>query len=345
EKAELDDVLARSDFITLHVPKTEKTAMMVNAEAIAKMKDGVRIINCARGGLVDETALAEAIKSGKVAGAAFDVFEVEPAEASPLFNLPNVVCTPHLGASTSEAQENVAIQVAEQMSDYLLKGAVTNAINMPSISAEEAPRLTPFVKLAGYLGAFVGQVTDSAIQKVEIIYDGAVAEMNTSALTSAALAGLIRPQVADVNMVSAPVMVKERGIQVSVTTQGKSGIYDSYMKLNIITQNQQRSVAGTVFSDGKPRFIQIKGINMDADVGRHMLYTTNHDEPGIIGTLGVAMGEAGANIANFHLGRNQPGGDAIALLYLDIAPNEKVLGSLMATGKFQQVKPLEFEID
>lgn len=250
-----------------------------------------------------------------------------------------------MGASTSEAQENVAIQVAEQMSDYLLKGAVSNAINMPSITAEEAPRLTPFVKLAGYLGAFVGQVNDSPIQKVEIVYDGTVAEMNTNALTSAALAGLIRSQVADVNMVSAPVMVKERGIKVSETKQDKSGIYDSYMKLNIISADQQRSVAGTVFSDGKPRFIQIKGINMDADVGRHMLYTTNHDEPGIIGTLGVAMAEVGANIANFHLGRNEPGGDAIALLYLDIPPTDVVLDSLMKTGKFQQVKPLEFDID
>lgn len=345
EKCELDEVLARADFITLHVPKTDKTSMMINAEAITKMKDGVRIINCARGGLVDEAALAEAIKAGKVAGAAFDVFEVEPAEASPLFNLPNVVCTPHLGAATSEAQENVAIQVAEQMSDYLLKGAVSNAINMPSITAEEAPRLIPFVKLAGYLGAFVGQVNDSPIQKVEIIYDGAIANMNTKALTNAALAGMIRPQVADVNMVSAPIMVKERGIQVSETKQDKSGIYDSYMKLNIVTANQQRSIAGTVFSDGKPRFIQIKGINMDADVGRHMLYTTNHDEPGIIGTLGVAMGEAGLNIANFHLGRNKAGGDAIALLYLDELPGKAVLDKIMATGLFQQVKPLEFDVD
>jgi len=345
EKVELDELLPRADFITLHVPKTDKTSMMINAEAIAKMKTGVRIVNCARGGLVDEAALAEAIKSGKVAGAGFDVFEVEPAEASPLFNLPNVVCTPHLGASTSEAQENVAIQVAEQMSDYLINGAVSNAINMPSITAEEAPRLVPFIKLAGYLGAFVGQVNDDPIVKVEIIYDGAIAKMNTDALTSATLAGLIRPQVADVNMVSAPVMVKERGIQVSETKQDKSGIYDSYMKLVITTKTQERSIAGTVFSDGKPRFIQIKGINMDADVGRHMLYTTNHDEPGIIGTLGNAMGEAGLNIANFHLGRNKAGGDAIALLYLDEQPGEEVINSLMALGKFQQVKTLEFDLD
>jgi len=323
EKVELDELLPRADFITLHVPKTDKTSMMINAEALAKMKTGVRIVNCARGGLVDEAALAEA----------------------PLFNLPNVVCTPHLGASTSEAQENVAIQVAEQMSDYLINGAVSNAINMPSITAEEAPRLVPFIKLAGYLGAFVGQVNDDPIQKVEIIYDGAIAKMNSEALTSATLAGLIRPQVADVNMVSAPVMVKERGIQVSETKQDKSGIYDSYMKLIITTKTHQRSVAGTVFSDGKPRFIQIKGINMDADVGRHMLYTTNHDEPGIIGTLGQAMSEAGLNIANFHLGRNEVGGDAIALLYLDEQPSETVVKSLLNTGLFQQVKTLEFDLD
>ncbi|MGI9350194.1 MAG: phosphoglycerate dehydrogenase [Rhizobiaceae bacterium] len=345
EKCELDELLSRADFITLHVPKTDKTQNMINAEAIAKMKDGVRIINCARGGLVVEQDLADAIKAGKVAGAAFDVFEVEPAEASPLFNLPNVVCTPHLGASTSEAQENVAVQVAEQMSDYLLRGAVTNAVNMPSISAEEAPRLIPFIRLAGYLGAFVGQVTDSAVQKVEIIFDGAIAKMNTHALTSAALAGLIRPQVADVNMVSAPVMVKERGIQVSETTQDKSGIYDSYMKLNIITANQRRSIAGTVFSDGKPRFIQIKGINMDADVGRHMLYTTNKDIPGIIGVLGKVIGDAGANIANFTLGRNKAGGDAIALLYLDEPVSPGLVDQLMATGMFQQVRPIGFDID
>ncbi len=345
EKCQLEDVLARADFITLHVPKTDKTANMIDAAAIAKMKDGVRIINCARGGLVDETALAAALESGKVAGAAFDVFEVEPAENSPLFNLPNVVCTPHLGAATTEAQENVALQVAEQMSDYLLKGAVSNAINMPSITAEEAPKLVPFVKLAGYLGAFAGQVTENPIQRVEILYDGAVAEMNTNALTSALLAGLIRPQVADVNMVSAPIMVKERGIKVSETKQDKSGVYDTYIKVNIVTEKQARSVAGTVFSDGKPRFIQIKGINMDAEVGQHMLYTTNHDEPGIIGTLGNHMAQAGLNIANFHLGRNDVGGDAIALLYLDQVADQSVLDGLMGTGKFTQVKPLEFEID
>ena len=344
EKCELDDVFARADFITLHVPLTDKTRNIIDAAAIAKMKDGVRIINCARGGLVVEADLAAALQSGKVAGAAFDVFEVEPAEENPLFNLPNVVCTPHLGASTNEAQENVALQVAEQMSDYLVNGAVTNAINMPSISAEEAPVLMPFIKLADYLGGFAGQVTDSAIEKIEIIYDGTIATMNTDALTSAALAGLIRPQVADVNMVSAPFMVKERGIKVSETKQDKSGVYDAYMKLIVTTENTTRSIAGTVFSDGKPRFIQIKGINMDAEVGAHMLYTTNRDEPGIIGTLGQLLGEAGANIANFNLGRDEAGGDAIALLYLDAAPSHELMNQLLATGKFNQVKYVGFEL-
>jgi D-3-phosphoglycerate dehydrogenase len=344
EKLELDELLPRADFITLHVPLTDKTRNIIDARAIAKMKDGVRIVNCARGGLVVEKDLAEAIRAGKVAGAGFDCFETEPATASPLFGLPNVVCTPHLGASTTEAQENVALQIAEQMSDYLVRGSVANALNMPSISAEEAPVLLPFVKLAEHLGAFAGQVTEEPIEKVEILYDGRVAGMNVKALTSAAIAGLIRSQVSDVNMVSAPVMARERGIHISETTQDQSGVFDSYVKLTVRTGKQVRSVAGTVFSDGKPRFIQIKGINLDAEIGRHMIYTTNDDIPGIIGTLGTVFGEAGVNIANFQLGRDAPGGNAIALLYLDQPVPPAVLAKLMASGKFKQAKPLAFEV-
>ncbi|MBR9864304.1 MAG: phosphoglycerate dehydrogenase [Rhodobacteraceae bacterium] len=345
KKVELDELLAQADFITLHVPKTDKTAGMLDAAAIAKMKKGVRIVNCARGGLVDEEALAEALKSGHVAGAAFDVFAVEPATESPLFNLPNVVVTPHLGAATSEAQENVAIQVAEQISDYLLNGAVTNAINMPSITAEEAPVLSPFVKLASHLGAFIGQMTEEAIESVNILYDGKVAEMNTKALSSAAIAGVMKAQNPDVNMVSAPVVAAERGIQCSTTTQEKSGVFDSYIKLTVKTAKKTRSIAGTVFSDGKPRFIQIKGINIDAEIGRHMLYTTNDDMPGIIGTLGQTLGQNDVNIANFTLGRSEAGANAIALLYLDAQPPVSVLDKLKATGMFQQVKPLEFDVE
>jgi D-3-phosphoglycerate dehydrogenase len=345
EKVELDELFARADFITLHTPLTDKTRNIINKAAIAKMKDGVRIINCARGGLIVEADLVEALKSGKVAGAGIDVFEVEPATQNALFDMPNVVCTPHLGASTSEAQENVALQVAEQMADYLIKGAVSNAINMPSITAEEAPRLKPFVKLAEVLGAFVGQVTDDPIKEVEILFDGATATMNTKALTSAALAGLIRPQLSDVNMVSAPIMVKERGIILSEVRRDKSGVFDGYIKLTVRTEHMTRSIAGTCFSDGKPRFIQIKGINLDAEVGEHMLYTTNADAPGIIGLLGSICGGNGVNIANFQLGRDRPGGDAIALLYLDEPFPQDVLAELRANPKIDSAKPLRFDVN
>ena len=344
QKVELDDLLARADFITMHVPKTEQTSNILNAEAIAKMKPGVRVINCARGGLVDEAALAEALKSGHVAGAAFDVFEVEPATESPLFNLPNVVCTPHLGAATTEAQENVAVQVAEQMSDYLLTGAVTNALNMPSVTAEEAKTMGPWLALAGHLGAFIGQMTSEPIKAINILYDGAVVSMNLAALNCGVVAGIMKAGNPDVNMVSAPVIAEERGIKISTTNQNKSGVFDAYIKVTVVTQTRERSVAGTVFSDGKPRFIQIKGINVDAEIGRHMLYTTNNDVPGIIGVLGSIMGKNDVNIANFTLGRAAEGGQAIALLYVDAPVSDVVLADLQATGKFNQVSRLEFDV-
>ncbi|MFD1160299.1 phosphoglycerate dehydrogenase [Roseovarius aestuarii] len=344
EKVELDELLARADFITLHVPLTDQTRNILSRENLEKTKKGVRIINCARGGLVDEEALAELLKSGHVAGAAFDVFSVEPATENPLFNLPNVVCTPHLGAATTEAQENVALQVAEQMSDYLLTGAVTNALNMPSVTAEEAKVMGPWIKLADHLGSFIGQMTDEPIKAINILYDGVVSEMNLGALTSAAVAGIMKSANPEVNMVSAPVIAKERGVKISTTKQDKSGAFEGYIKLTVVTDQRERSIGGTVFSDGKPRFIQIKGINIDAEIGRHMLYTTNEDVPGIIGTLGQTMGENGVNIANFTLGRAAAGGEAIALLYVDDNVPDEVIGKLHATGKFQMIRHLEFDV-
>ncbi len=344
EKVELEDLLKRADFITLHVPKTEQTANMITAERIALMKPGARLINCARGGLVDEAALAEALKSGHVAGAAFDVFAVEPATDSPLFNLPNVVVTPHLGAATTEAQENVALQVADQMANYLLNGAVENALNMPSMTSEEAKVMGPWVKLASHLGNFVGQMTDEPIKAINILYDGSVADMNLPALNCAVIAGIMKRVNPDVNMVSAPVIAAERGINISTTNQSKSGVFEAYIKVTVVTEKRERSVAGTVFSDGKPRFIQIKGINIDAEIGRHMVYTTNEDVPGIIGALGQTMGENDVNIANFTLGRADVGGEAIALLYVDNAIPDTVLAKLDATGLFHQVKALEFDV-
>ena len=342
-KVELDELLARADFITLHVPLTDKTRNILSAENLAKTKKGVRIINAARGGLIDEAALAELLKSGHVAGAALDVFATEPATESPLFGLPNVVVTPHLGASTTEAQENVALQVAEQMSDYLLTGAVQNALNMPSVTAEEAAVMGPWIKLAGHLGAFVGQMTDEPIKAINILYDGVAAGMNLNALNAAVIAGVMKSVNPDANMVSAPVVAKERGIQIATTTQDKSGVYDGYIKVTMVS-DRERAIAGTVFSDGKPRFIQIRGINVDAEIGEHMMYTRNRDVPGVIGTLGTTLGEMGVNMANFTLGRVAGGGDAIAITYLDAPLREDVREALLATGKFEMVRPLRFEL-
>jgi D-3-phosphoglycerate dehydrogenase / 2-oxoglutarate reductase len=342
EKVELDDLLRRADVITLHTPLTEKTANIIDAAALAKAKKGVRIVNCARGGLVDEAALRAALDSGHVAGAALDVFTVEPATENPLFGHPNVVCTPHLGASTTEAQENVALQIAEQMSDYLLNGAISNAVNFPSITAEEAPKLRPFVELAGKLGSFAGQLTETGINKVHLTYQGAVAEMKTRALTSAALAGLLRPILQDINVVSAPIIARERGIVVDETTREHAGDFESLITVTVTTERQERSVSGTVFADGKPRIVNIKGIRMDAEFGPSMIYVTNEDKPGFVGRFAGLLGDAGLNIATFHLGRDAPGGNAIALVEVDGAVPAELLKKVQQLPHVRQAKPLKF---
>jgi len=342
EKVEFDELLRRVNFLSLHTPLTDKTRNIIDAKALDAMKKGVRIINCARGGLVNEVALKAALEAGHVAGVALDVFEVEPATENALFGMDNVVCTPHLGAATSEAQENVAIQVAEQMADFLMLGGVSNALNMPSITAEEAPKLKPFIRLVEQLGAFAGQLTNSSLEEVTIEYCGEVANMNISALTSALLAGLMKPLLGEVNMVSAPVMAKERGIKVDEVRQTKRGVYENYIRLIVKSETQNRSVAGTVFSDGKPRIIQIKGINMEAELGPHMLYVSNEDKPGFIGALGVALGDAGLNIATFNLGRQAEGDAAIALIEIDGGVSANVLATLENLPHVRQAKALSF---
>jgi D-3-phosphoglycerate dehydrogenase len=341
---ELDDLLARADFVTLHLPKTEKTANILSAEKIAKMKPGARLINCARGGLVDEAAVAEALQAGRLGGAAFDVFSVEPAKENVLFGLANVVATPHLGAATSEAQENVALQIAEQMSDYLLQGAVANAINAPSITAEEAPLLRPWVRVAEVLGGFGGQMTLEPIEAIEIEYVGRVAELNLKPLTAALVAAMLRPQMGEgvVNMVSAPVVARERGVQISETRRDAQGAYGSYMRLSIRTPAKTRSIAGTVFSDGKPRFIQIRGIDLEAEPQRFMLYTRNADLPGYIGALGTKLGDLDINIATFALGRAEKGGDAIAMVGVDEPITSAVLAEIRALAQVREARALVF---
>ena len=342
EKVELDELLARADFITLHTPLIDATRNILNAENLSKTKKGVRIINCARGGLIDEAALYDALKSGQVAGAALDVFLVEPAEQNPLFELPNVICTPHLGASTTEAQENVALQVAEQISAYLMTGEITNALNFPSISAEEAPILTPFIKLAEVLGSFAGQLTETAIKGIKIEFEGHVAAMNTRPMVAAALNGVLKPMMGEVNMVSAPQIAKDRGINVEVVTREQQGAYENYIRLTVETERQERALAGTVFANGKPRIIQVKAINMEAELTPSMLYVTNEDKPGHIGRLGSLLGQQGINIANFNLGRSEVGGDAIALLSIDGTLTEAQLGEITKLEGVKQAKALKF---
>ena len=341
EKVELDELFARADFITLHTPLTDSTRNIINAEAIAKMKDGVRIINCARGGLVDEDAIKVALDSGKVAGAAFDVFAQEPAKENVLFGNENVIATPHLGASTTEAQVNVAVQVAEQISDFLLDGAVTNALNMPSVSAEDAPKLAPYMGLAEQVGSFAGQITQSGLKSIEISFEGPVSELNTKPLSALVLKGLLSPMMEEVNMVSAPAIAAERGISISETTKAKSEEYNTLISLTVTTESQTRSVSGTLFS-GKPRLVEINGIPVEAEVGPNMLFLTNEDKPGLIGDLGSVLGDNGVNIATFHLGRNESGGEALALLQVDEPVSDDVLQKVRALGHVLRAEALRF---
>ncbi|MBM6593041.1 phosphoglycerate dehydrogenase [Microvirga pudoricolor] len=343
EKVELDDLLRRADVITLHVPMTEKTKNILSAENIAKTKKGVRIINCARGGLVDEAALRSALDSGHVAGAAFDVFTQEPATENPLFGHPNVVCTPHLGASTSEAQENVALQVAEQMSDYLLQGAIQNAVNFPSITAEEAPRLKPFVALAEKLGSFLGQLTEAPIKGIRIEYEGDVADMNTRALTSAAVTGVLRPFLQDINMVSAPVVARERGITVEeVKRENAARDYESFIRIVVDAEDTARHAGGTVFQDGKPRVTEIRDIAVDAEFAPQMIYIRNDDKPGFIGRFGTLLGESGVNVATFALGRDTPGGDAICFVSVDEPVSDELLRKIEEIPQVKRARSVRF---
>jgi D-3-phosphoglycerate dehydrogenase / 2-oxoglutarate reductase len=342
DKVTFDELIARADFITLHTPLTDATRGLVDAAAIARMKPGVRILNCARGGLVVEKDLAAALDSGHVAGAAIDVFAEEPARENPLFGRDNVVATPHLGAATSEAQENVALQIAEQMADFLLTGAVANAVNMPSLSAEDARRLKPYTALAGQLGSFAGQLTETGIRAVAIEYEGAVAELNTKPLTAIALTGLLSPQLAAVNMVNAPVICRERDIRISETRRTEPGDYHTVIRILVTTERRRREVAGTLFSGDKPRVVSVEGIPLEAELGRNVLFVRNYDKPGFIGALGQVLGAAQVNIATFHLGRTGPGQDAIALVEVDQELTPAVLDAVRALPNVIQVKALRF---
>ena len=342
EKVELEDLLRRADFITLHTPLTDQTRNILSRENLAKTKKGVRIINCARGGLIDEDALKDGLESGHIAGAALDVFAKEPAKESPLFGTPGFVSTPHLGASTTEAQVNVAIQVAEQMADYLVNGGVTNALNMPSLSAEEAPKLKPYMALAEKLGSLVGQLAHGAIKGLSIETEGAAAELNMKPITGAVLAGFMRIHSDTVNMVNAPYLAKERGLDVREVRHDREGDYHTLLRVTAETASGPRSVAGTLFGNAAPRLVELFGVKVEADLTGDMLYVVNEDAPGFIGRLGTTLGEAGINIGTFHLGRVQAGGEAVLLLSVDEPVGPEVIAKVEKLPGVKLVRALTF---
>ena len=342
EKVELDDLLRRSDFISLHTPLTDQTRGILSREALARTKEGVRIVNCARGGLIDEAALKEGLESGHIAGAALDVFSTEPATENVLFGHPNVVCTPHLGASTTEAQENVALQVAEQMSDVLLLGGISNAVNMPSLSAEEAPRLKPYMALAEKLGRLVGQVAGADIRSVAIEVEGAAAELSIKPITGAVLAGLMGTYSDTVNMVNAPVFAKERGLDVREVRHEREGDYHTLVAVTVGTPDGDKKVAGTLFGNRAPRLVDIFGVAVEAELTPRMIYIVNTDAPGFIGSLGTTLGEAGVNIATFNLGRRKAGGEAVALVAVDDPITPELTDALRKLPGVLKAVPLTF---
>ena len=342
EKAELDELLARADFITLHTPLTEQTRGILSRAALSKTKPGVRIVNCARGGLIDEDALKDALETGHVAGAALDVFAEEPARENALFGTQGLICTPHLGASTTEAQVNVAIQIAEQMSDFLLLGGITNAVNVPSLSAEEAPPLKPYMALAEKLGRLVGQIAGTEIRSIDIEVEGAAAELNVKPITGAVLAGVMRIWSDTVNMVNAPYLAKERGIAVrEIRNEGESD-YHTLVAVTVGTEQGPRRVEGTLFGNRAPRLVNIFGVPIEAELAGQMIYIVNTDAPGFIGALGTSLGENSINIATFGLGRRKQAGEAVALVSVDDPITAGVAQQLHALPGVREVVPLSF---
>jgi D-3-phosphoglycerate dehydrogenase len=342
DKVELDELLQRADFITLHTPLTDQTRGILSREALSKTKKGVRIVNCARGGLIDEAALKDALESGHVAGAALDVFSEEPAKANPLFGTPGLICTPHLGASTTEAQVNVAIQVAEQMSDFLLLGGIANAVNVPSLSAEEAPRLRPYMALAEKLGRLVGQVVGPDIRSIDVEVEGAAAELNIKPITGAVLAGVMGTWSDTVNMVNAPYLAKERGLDVREIRSSQEGDYHTLVAVTVGTDSGPKRVEGTLFGNRAARLVSIFGIQVEAELAGQMIYIVNSDEPGFIGALGTMLGEHEVNIATFNLGRREEGGEAVALVAVDDPITAELASELHRLPGVREVVPLAF---
>ena len=346
ELAPLDQVFARADFLTVHTPLTSETRGLVDRDAISKMKKGARIINCARGGLIDEDALYEALTSGAIAGAALDVFNEEPPPADhKLLQLDQVIVTPHLGASTKEAQEGVAFTVAEQMRDFLLTGALRGAVNLPAISTKEFNLLQPYVALAESMGRFQAQLVDRAVSEVRIEYAGEIVDIDAAPVTRAFLAGMLRDISARVNVVNAFLIADERGIKVTTTYVRTGGDMLPAIRTEITAGQSKHSLAGTLFGYGEQRregrITEIDGFNLEATPHGHMLVTRNNDVPGVVGGIGTILGQGGVNISRFHLGRRERGGEALAVIEVDAPLSKETLQSLRSLEQVISAQPID----
>ncbi len=342
----LAEVCARADFLTVHTPLTAETRGIIGARELASMKPNARIINCARGGLVDESALYTALKEGRIAGAALDVFEQEPPPADhPLLQLDEVITTPHLGASTKEAQEGVALTVAEQMRDYFLTGALRGAVNAPALGAQELHILQPYLALAERLGRFQAQLIDEPVREVRIEFAGEVADMDAAPVTRAFLAGLLRNMSARVNVVNAFLIAEERGI--AVKTSYLSGAANEPLpaiRTRVLTIGDEHTVAGALFGAGRAgRITDINGFRIEAIPAGHMIVTRNVDVPGVIGRVGTILGAHGVNVSRFHLGRRERGGEAMAVIETDAPPDDATLNELRAAEQIISARRIALE--
>ncbi len=330
ELADLDTVLEQADYISVHTPLTDETRGMLNKDLFAKMKDGAYVLNCARGGIVNEKDLYDALTSGKLAGAALDVFEKEPTTLeNPLLSLDNFICTPHLGASTREAQENVAVAVARQIADYLIKGEVRNAVNVPSVSGETLKRLGPVLNLAEKMGAFLAHLATSHLEEVNISYKGDLADIETPPVTISILKSLLAPVLReDVNFVNAPIVAKERGIKVIESKSKTSEDFTNLLEITVKTGNDTNTIAGTIFGKKEPRIVKINHFRLEAVPEGHMLLIYNEDRPGVIGRIGITLGEAGLNIARMQVGQDPEEHRNVILLTTDVPASDEVLENL-----------------
>jgi D-3-phosphoglycerate dehydrogenase len=329
EVVTLNELFKKSDFITNHVPLTNETKHLIGAKNIAKMKKGVRIINAARGGVVDEDALYKALKSGRVASAALDVFSTEPPGISPLLELDNFVCTPHLGASTADAQENVAVAVANQIVDYLVYGTIRNAVNFPSVSSDILPSLQPYINLAERMGSFISQSFDVGIKEILIEYKGAISELVLEPITIAVVKGILEPILEEtVNFINAPIIAKERGIEVREATSHDAGDYHSMLVVRIRSGKKKSKIAGTLHGKKEPRIISIDGFDVEVVPAGEMLVLANNDKPGVIGNIGTALAQKKINIARMQFGREKRGGRAISVVSVDTPVSQEVISKL-----------------